>query len=173
MNLSLIIPCYNESENLPALVARCAELMEDSEIEVIFVDNGSTDATPTVLKELIDGKRFARSVRVEVNTGYGAGILAGLRASHGDIVGWTHADMQTDPCDAIRALAVFETVSDPQHLFVKGKRQGRPLADALFTAGMSLFETILLGHRLRDINAQPTLFHRTFLEKWQSRKSVV
>jgi hypothetical protein len=51
-------------------------------------------------------------------------------------------------------------------IFVKGRRRGRPPADVAFTIGMSAFETLLLGRPLWDINAQPTLFSRTFFEGW-------
>lgn len=166
MKLSLIIPCYNEASNLPALILRCARLTADPRIEVILVDNGSTDATPAVLAKAIVGIPGIRSVRVPQNRGYGFGILAGLRVAKGDILGWTHADQQTDPMDAALGLTFFDQASDPKRLFVKGRRYGRPLVDRVFTAGMSLFETVLTRRSMRDINAQPTMFHREFFESW-------
>lgn len=167
MRLSLVIPCYNEARSLPALAERCADLTaEDPNIEVILVDNGSTDDTPTVMPTAIAGKPNVRMVRVAVNAGYGAGILAGLAAATGDVLGWTHADLQTDPMDALTAFNLFKASRDPDRLFVKGLRYGRRLADVVFTHGMSVFETILLGRPLRDINAQPNLFPRVLYESW-------
>jgi hypothetical protein len=75
--------------------------------------------------------------------------------------------MQTDPADALRALEVFEQASNPETLFVKGLRKGRPWTDVAFTVGMSIFETLLLRRRLWDINAQPTVFPRAFYERWR------
>lgn len=167
LSLSLVIPCYNEAANLPLLVARLRETFLDDRAEVVLVDNGSTDATPSVLAELLAGQQRIRSVRVEVNQGYGYGILAGLGAARGDVLGWTHADMQTDPLDALRGLGLYDTAADAGALFVKGRRYGRPAADVAFTVGMSLFETVLLGRRMWDINAQPTLFPRAFFERWR------
>ncbi|RDZ26741.1 glycosyltransferase family 2 protein [Lysobacter silvisoli] len=166
LRLSLVIPCYNEARNLPLLVARLRECFVRDDVEAILVDNGSTDDSPAVLAQLLDGATRIRSVRVERNQGYGYGILAGLRAARGLIVGWTHADMQTDPADALEGLALFDG-ADPSTLFVKGRRYGRPAADVAFTVGMSLFETALLRRRLWDINAQPTLFPRAFFERWR------
>lgn len=166
--LSLVIPCYNEADNLPLLFARCAEVFTDDRCEVIFVDNGSSDRSPAVFAELVPRHLFARMVRVEINQGYGHGILAGLAAAENDIIGWTHADMQTDPADALAGLAMFVQADDPARLLVKGRRYGRPLADVFFTAGMGLFETVLLGKPMWDINAQPTLFHRSFFEAWSN-----
>jgi hypothetical protein len=105
-----------------------------------------------------------RSVRVEINQGYGFGILSGLRAAQGEILGWTHADMQTDPIDAVQGLALFDRYGND--IFVKGRRYGRPLSDVAFTVGMSLFETFLLQKPLWDINAQPTMFSRRFFERF-------
>jgi glycosyltransferase involved in cell wall biosynthesis len=165
MKLSLVIPCYNEAANLPLLLERCSVLGARPDVEVVLVDNGSTDATPEILAASLPRYPGCRAIRVDVNQGYGFGILAGLRAAEGDVLGWTHADMQTDPRDALQALDLFK-IHGP-HLFVKGRRYGRPFADVFFTAGMSFFELPLLGKCMWDINAQPTVFPRVFFESWQ------
>lgn len=165
MKFSLVIPCYNEAANLPLLLERCKEVSRRPDTEVILVDNGSTDNSPEILVSLLPQYPGCRSVRVEKNQGYGFGILMGLRAASGDILGWTHADMQTDPQDALRGLELFEKFGP--NSFVKGRRYGRPLGDVAFTAGMSVFETLLLGKPLWDINAQPTMFSRKFFETWR------
>jgi glycosyltransferase involved in cell wall biosynthesis len=164
MKFSLIIPCYNEAANLPLLLERCKEVTNQPDIEFILVDNGSTDNSPEVLLNLLPMYPGCRSVRVDQNQGYGFGILTGLRAAKGAILGWTHADMQTDPQDALQGLELFE--KHGLSIFVKGRRYGRPLGDVLFTMGMSLFETILLGKPMWDINAQQTMFPRQFFEGW-------
>jgi len=164
VRLSLVIPCYNEAANLPLLLSRCADMARVGDIEVILVDNGSTDDSPRLLTELLPRFPGCRSVRVENNQGYGFGILSGLRAAEGKVLGWTHADMQTDPVDALQSLALFE--QHGENIFVKGRRYGRPLGDVLFTVGMSAFETLLLKYPLWDINAQPTMFSRNFFETW-------
>jgi glycosyltransferase involved in cell wall biosynthesis len=164
MGVSLVIPCYNEAANLPLLLGRCGEITRRPDIEVVLVDNGSTDNSPEVLLSLLPQYPGCRSIRVEKNLGYGFGILSGLRAAKREILGWTHADLQTDPQDALYGIGLFEKYG--ADIFVKGLRQGRPLADEVFTFGMSAFETMLLGKPLWDINAQPTMFSRTFFETW-------
>jgi glycosyltransferase involved in cell wall biosynthesis len=165
MRFSLIIPCFNEAENLPLLLERCKDLAEQTATEIIFVNNGSTDNSDIVLKELLPSYPGCRSIHVRHNKGYGFGILAGLDSANGDIVGWTHADMQTDPMDAIEGLQKYKEYGS--QLFVKGQRYGRPLGDTLFTVGMSFFETLLLRKPMWDINAQPTMFPRSFYKTWQ------
>lgn len=165
MRFSLVIPCYNEAKNLSLLLDRCREVAVKPGTEVILVDNGSTDGSNNILRELLPQYPGCRTVRVERNQGYGFGILSGLAAAKGEILGWTHADMQTDPQDALRGLALFG-VYGPD-IFVKGRRYGRALNDVAFTTGMSIFETALLRTPLWDINAQPTLFPRSFLKMWR------
>jgi glycosyltransferase involved in cell wall biosynthesis len=168
MRFSLIIPCYNESGNLPELAERCAQLAAAAQGEVILVDNGSSDATRDLMPGILARAVGCRSVRVEVNQGYGFGILAGLREAKGSIIGWTHADLQTDPMDVMRGLDLFDKAKRPEKLFVKGQRQARPFGDRIFTFGMTMFETMLLGDVFSDVNAQPTLFSRSFFETWES-----
>ena len=168
LKLSLIIPCFNESRCLPALLTRCQEIIGDRDIEIVIVDNGSNDDTQEVLAPLLEKYIFVTLVNVSVNKGYGHGILSGLRGASGDILAWTHADLQTDPSDIIIALEFFKESNNPKLLFVKGKRYGRPLIDVIFTIGMSIFETILMKTKMWDINAQPTVFHRSFYESWDN-----
>ncbi len=169
LRLSLVIPCYNESGNLAALAAAVRPLVARDDVEVILVDNGSTDDSPQRLAALLAEQPRLRSVRVPVNQGYGFGILTGLRAATGDVLAWTHADLQTNPTDALVAFAQFAqfaTAADPRRLFVKGRRRRRPLLDVAFTAGMTLFEGLMLGSWMVDINAQPTMFHRDVFAQW-------
>jgi glycosyltransferase involved in cell wall biosynthesis len=166
MKISLIIPCYNESKNLPFLIEKCRQL--DSEIfEVIIVNNGSTDDSSNVLSSLMNSQYpFIKSIKVEVNQGYGHGILCGLKSSTGNVIGWTHADLQTDPLDSNQVRDLIKQYGE--NIFIKGQRYGRPISDVIFTVGMSFFESILLKKLLWDINAQPTFFPRKFFDEWNS-----
>jgi glycosyltransferase involved in cell wall biosynthesis len=166
MRFSLVIPCYNEAANLPLLLERCKELAVRPDVEVVLVDNGSTDRTAEVLQNLLPKYPRCRSIRVAKNQGYGFGIVSGLRAAEGQILGWTHADMQTDPQDVFLGLGLFEKHGDD--IFVKGRRYGRPFMDVVFTVGMSVFETLLLARPMWDINAQPTMFSRSFFDDWET-----
>lgn len=166
MKLSIVVPCYNEEENIPLILERFNDVIKDEEVEVVLVDNGSTDGSAAVLAELLPRYSFARTVKVPVNQGYGYGILQGLNECRGEYIGWTHADMQTDPADVLKALALIK--QEKGLVFVKGNRRGRPLFDVFFTAGMSVFETCYLGEKLYDINAQPNIFPKIFYESWEN-----
>jgi polyisoprenyl-phosphate glycosyltransferase len=165
--ISLIIPCYNESENLTMLIDRCKDLYShESTIEIVIVDNGSEDDTALILDKLTKKLNYIKRVNIQNNIGYGYGILAGLKEANGDILSWTHADLQTDLLDVLKGFSIFENSQDSELLFVKGQRHGRPFLDVFFTIGMSIFETIFLRKFLWDINAQPTMFHRSFYNSW-------
>ncbi len=165
MKLSIVVPCYNEEENIPLLLERFDEVVQGKDMEVILVDNGSTDDSARVLGELLPRYPFARTVTVKVNQGYGYGILQGLAECRGEYIGWTHADLQTDPADIVKALEITER--EQGLVFVKGNRKGRPLFDVFFTVGMSFFETCYLHERLYDINAQPNIFPKVFYREWK------
>lgn len=164
MKLSIIVPCYNEAKNIPLILDKFASVISRSDVEVLLVNNGSQDNSQEILDEILPKYSFARDVKVFKNKGYGFGITAGLSEAKGDFIGYTHADMQTDPADPLKALEIIEKQSDSQNCYVKGDRKKRPFLDQFFTTGMSFFETLYLGTKLWDINAQPNIFHRTFFE---------
>lgn len=168
IKLSVVVPCYDEAENIPLILNRFRTVMKREDIEVVLVDNGSSDSTQDVLAKLLPEYPFARGIHVKVNQGYGYGIVQGLRACRGKFVGWTHADMQTDPADLLRALDIIEKNHDKENIFVKGNRKGRPLFDQFFTTGMSIFESLYLGEQLYDVNAQPNVFSRRFFSTWKN-----
>ena len=171
MKLSIVVPCYNEEKNIPFVLARFREALAGrEEIELLLVNNGSTDSSAAVLAEhlALADNRFARLVDVPLNQGYGFGILAGLRAARGEYLAWTHADLQTDPNDVRLGFERLLADEHPQRCFVRGRRIGRPGFDRLFTAGMSLVASSALGAPLHDINAQPKIFPRSLFESFQN-----
>jgi glycosyltransferase involved in cell wall biosynthesis len=164
MKLSIVVPCYNEAKNIPLILESFDQVIHTPDVEVLLVNNGSNDNSEEVFAELVPRYEFARVIKVDVNQGYGYGITSGLSAANGEFIGYTHADMQTDPADVIKALDIIEKEVDPKNTYVKGDRKGRHAIDRFFTFGMSVFETIYMGKKLWDINAQPNIFHRDFFE---------
>ena len=166
MRYSIVIPCFNEEGTIQLILDRTKNLFIDNNIELILVNNGSTDNSKDILSELIINYPHAKYINLEKNLGYGGGILQGLSHCKGEIIGWTHADLQTDPLDCITAFKEYEKISERQNTFIKGNRKNRPLYDQFFTFGMSLFETFLLGKLIYDVNAQPTIFPKKFSDSW-------
>lgn len=165
-DFSLVIPCFNEGPAIEPLAGACLPIVAHPGVEVIFVDNGSRDDTFDQLSQFTRDVSNMRVVQVEVNRGYGWGILQGLERARGRFLGWTHADLQTDPLDALDALGIM--LANPDVGFVKGRRRGRSWSEKFFSVGMGLFESGLLGTWMTEINAQPTVFTKTFYDTWQN-----
>lgn len=173
VKLSVVIPCYNEGENLPLLLNKLTPLEEGySNLEIILVNNGSIDKSEQILLNLIETQKskIYKYVKVEVNQGYGFGILKGLECATGDILCWTHADLQTPPLDIIKGLHLILQHSEI-NLVVKGKRYGRPVFDLFFTKMMEVYANIVLNTSLSDINAQPKMFSKFFFETHLKNKA--
>lgn len=163
MKLSVVIPCHNEGEGLSELVNLYAEQIDNrKDIEVILVNDASTDSSSQVLATLAATNSFLRVVTNEVSEGYGNAIISGLQVAQGEFMSWTHGDLQTHPRDVLTALSYLEAQPQPERILVKGKRFGRPIFDQFFTFGMSVLESVYLGTLLHDINAQPNIFHHSF-----------
>lgn len=166
MRLSIIVPCYNEADNLKHLLARFHRaLFGVRGMEVVLVNNGSNDRSAQVFhRELSEHDyRWARVVNVAANRGYGFGILTGLQKARGEYLGWTHADLQTPPETVVEGFERMMRQACPERCFLRGRRRRRSAFDGIFTAGMSVVASMVLQSKLSDINAQPKIFHRSFL----------
>lgn len=165
IDLSIIVPCYNEGMNISLLLDRFREVVTEQNVELVLVDNGSVDGSFTNIKELINNDPRILLIRIEKNIGYGHGIISGLKESHGNVLAWTHADLQTDLKDVMTAYSEYCKHNNTK-VFVKGRRKNRKPTDALLTYGMSVISSVVLKQCLSDINAQPKLFSRGFYNKF-------
>ncbi|MFH1400052.1 MAG: glycosyltransferase family 2 protein [Nanoarchaeota archaeon] len=165
VKLSIVVPCYNEGRSIPLLLDRFTSAIRSlgDSVELILVENGSLDDSAGLLRDVLHaGKHpFARVVSVPRNEGYGFGVWRGLKAARGDCVAITHADLQCDPKDVVRAFAVFQRAGGD--VLVKGARRHRALGEMVFTWGLAAFASMVLGCSMRDANAQPKVFPRSLL----------
>jgi dolichol-phosphate mannosyltransferase len=120
--ISIVIPVYNEEENLPLLAAEIHGALRPlgRSYEVIYVDDGSTDGSPGVLLELAREDPATRVIRQRRNSGQTAALEAGFRFARGDLVVTLDADLQNDPADIPRLLAAMDG-----HDVVSGVRANR------------------------------------------------
>jgi glycosyltransferase involved in cell wall biosynthesis len=124
MNLSLIIPVFNEQDNLPFLFEAIYKVMNslDQSWEVILVDDGSCDNSLSVLKEYSQkDPSHMRVISFRRNFGQTAAIAAGLDYAQGEIIVLLDADMQNDPADIPMMLAKLDEGYD----LVSGWRKSR------------------------------------------------
>ena len=171
MRVSLIIPCYNEEGNIDSLIKKCENFLSNEKNELVLVNNGSSDDTEKKIDKYSTISNLTK-VNVRENQGFGYGVLQGLSASSGDILSYTHADLQTNPNDVIEGLKFFEGKMD-SNLFVKGHRINKiknnwKVIDLFVSYSMTVFESLLFQRILYDIHAQPVIFHRNFFKLWIS-----
>lgn len=122
--LSIVVPAFNERESLPILIGEIAsiEILSAELIEVIVVDDGSTDGSPDLLEGLAARFDRLRVIRFDANRGQTAALAAGFEAARGELVATLDADLQNDPVDLRRLVDVLrESGAD----MVTGVRRGR------------------------------------------------
>jgi polyisoprenyl-phosphate glycosyltransferase len=95
--LSVVAPVFDEEESLPEFHRRLAAALEGTDYEIVLVDDGSTDRTPELLRELADEDRRLRVVSLSRNFGHQAALTAGLDHARGDAVVTIDADLQDPP----------------------------------------------------------------------------
>lgn len=108
--LSLVIPCYNESATLRGIVEAALALKGgELDLELLIVDDCSSDGSYALAGELASEHGEVRVFRHDVNCGKGAALKTGFLAATGDYVGVQDADLEYDPLDYLRLLAFAET----------------------------------------------------------------
>jgi glycosyltransferase involved in cell wall biosynthesis len=108
--LSFVIPCYNEQDNLRALVQAIrgsADPLKRS-YEIVVTDDCSKDNSWEVLKELAAADPRIRAQRFAVNSGQSAALWAGMKASSGKVIVTLDADLQNDPHDLVKLLEALK-----------------------------------------------------------------
>lgn len=164
---SLVIPFYNEENNVNEV---CEGLFSEFDgrkfnYEIIAVNNGSFDKTPDLLDKIAKQKqKIFRVVKVDVNHGYGYGVLRGMQAASGEYVGYSVGDGQISAGDVFRA---FKTAKDENLDFCQGKRMNRQasLARRLNTKIFNFIFHLFFPSNVRDIGSNPKIMKRTWYDK--------
>ncbi len=106
--VSVVVPLFNEEENVPSLQSELTNVLSGFDYEIIFVDDGSADRT---LAQITAGSRVG-VIHFEKNAGQSAALFAGLQAAHGATAVLIDGDLQNDPADIPRLLAEIERGAD-------------------------------------------------------------
>lgn len=158
IDLSLIIPAYNEAAHMEGVIANIADIFNESGVayEIRVVNNGSNDATPEVLSRLSSKYPTITSVTLARNQGYGGGILDGLRGARGAVIGWAHADGQADPHDILKLLREMKSNKKTLGKAVRVVRMESPWRIIQSRIYHVIFQT-LFWTPYRDIHGTPKL----------------
>ncbi|MBI1318927.1 MAG: glycosyltransferase [Candidatus Hydrogenedens sp.] len=108
--VSIVIPVFNEAENVPLLMERIHAALNGFRYEAIFVNDGSSDGTRDALEQLRGTYPALRPVHFVRNFGQSAALVAGMRAAEGDYILTADGDLQNDPADFPRMIELLERV---------------------------------------------------------------
>ena len=150
--ISLVIPVFNEEGSLKILYEACTAQMEKTgkTFEIIFVDDGSTDRSSTILKELRNGDPRVMIIRFRRNFGKSAALSAGFSASRGELVFTMDADLQDDPSEIQSFLDKLEEGFD----LVSGWKYKRmdPMSKTVPSKIWNMLTSLITGVRIHDFN---------------------
>ena len=162
--LSIVIPCYNEKDNIIGIVKKVNEI-PGFEKEIIIVDDFSTDGTRNILES--DVKPLVSKILYhEVNKGKGAALRTGFRHATGDVVIIQDADNEYDPMeipDVVRPIFDGKYPVVYGSRFLKGKRDGY-LANRIANAGLTFLSNLFTGQKLTDMETCYKAFRRDVIQ---------
>lgn len=132
--ISIIVPCYNEEESIPIFYKEIKKILCElnHEYEILFVDDGSKDATIKVVKEIALSDRAIRYISFSKNFGKEAAMYAGFCNAKGDYVAVMDADLQDPPELLPRMIHILETEEFDSVATRRVSRQGEPPIRSFF-----------------------------------------
>lgn len=166
MYLSLIIPFYNEEENLPLLVDKLDKLLLSIEksTEIIFIDDGSTDNSFEVLKKLVNNKNDWRIIRFRRNFGQTAGWAAGIESAQGDIIIFLDSDLENDPNDIPLLLSKINDGYDLVSGWRKNRWQNQFFSRRLTSQIANLIIAKISGVKIHDFGCSLKAYRKEVIK---------
>jgi glycosyltransferase involved in cell wall biosynthesis len=112
LELSIVVPLYNEEESLPELVDQIKRALPSRSFELIFVDDGSTDSSWNIIEQLVEANKQIKGISLGVNQGKSYALQAGFNEVQGQYVVTMDADLQDDPAEIEQMLRTLESGYD-------------------------------------------------------------
>ncbi|MBF1082004.1 MAG: glycosyltransferase family 2 protein [Prevotellaceae bacterium] len=166
MNISVVIPLYNEAESLPELHAWIQRVMKTNYFtyEIIFINDGSTDNSWEVIEQLAQEDENVRGIKFRRNYGKSPALYCGFQKAQGDVVITMDADLQDSP-DEIPAL--YRMITEENFDLVSGYKQKRydPLSKTIPTKLFNATARKISGiHNLHDFNCGLKAYRRDVIK---------
>ena len=161
-DLSIIIPVHNELENLPVLhkVLKSNLSLLSSSYEIVFVDDGSTDGSTALLKEIHDRDETVNVIQLRKRFGKASALQSGFDNSQGKIIVTMDGDLQDRPEDIKPFLEKINQGCD----LVIGRRRGVPLARSFFSHIFNRAVSLFTPLKIQDINCGLKAFKRPVIK---------
>ena len=171
--LSIVIPVFNEVNFLYKLFDQIKLYFNKDNIEVIFVDDGSTDGSSKILQELKEKKDYKflfKLVHLEINSGKGKAIQIGIKKSEGEYIILQDADLELDTKDAKEMFDIITKNNDIRCIFGSRYLSGKLKKNNYFFNNLigkinSLIFNIFFSQSLSDVHCGLKIMHRNVIEK--------
>ena len=173
INLSIVIPVFNEKNFLIKLFEEIKIFFNDSKNEIIFVDDGSTDGSTNILNELKEKKNYKfllKLIKLDINSGKGKAIQTGIKNSVGEYILLQDADLELDIRDAREMYDMIKGNSEIKCIFgsryLSGKlKKNNYFFNSLIGKLNSLIFNIFFAQSLSDVHCGLKILHREVVEK--------
>jgi len=178
MNLSIIIPLYNEGSHIITLLNKLESVKMPSFVEskeIVIINDCSTDQSYATVSDFIKDKDYIRIYSHEYNQGKGAAVRTGLQKAGGDVFLIQDADLELSPLDI---PSLLEAMQELQVEFINGSRYMpgviRPLYSFKRYMGnrfFTLLTSLIINVKLTDMACGYKLIHRKLYEKFQLKEN--
>ncbi len=163
VSISVVLPAYNEAENIEAMVAEAVPALEANagDWEIVVVDDGSADETAAVTRRVSEWEPRVRLVQHAVNQGFGSAVLTGFTSAVKDWIFYTDADRQFVLAELERFVPHMESAD-----LIAGYRAPRrdPFLRVFYGKGWSTLCTLLFGYTVRDVDCGFKLLRREIVQ---------
>ena len=164
LKVSVVLPSYNESENIAEAIGRVSKALKDDLLEIIVVDDDSPDKTWKIVQDLKNPK--ARLIRRMNEKGLASALATGVGKTKGDVVVWLDCDLGVPPeviPRLVEKLKIYDVAIASR--YVKGGKDLRPKMRAFMSVLMNLFACLMLGFNIRDYTSGVIAMRRKVLKK--------
>jgi len=149
--VSVVLPSYNEKENVEEVISRISKSVGGSLHEVIVVDDDSPDGTWKIVNEISKMDKRVKLIHRTKEKGLASALDDGVRAASGNVVVWLDCDLGLPPEDIPRLVSKLDKYDVAiGSRYAKGGRDLRPIWRSLLSVGLNWYSSLLLGWQVRD-----------------------